>query len=258
MLRYRPDEVPVENKSFSGLFFVLGILSLVVAWWVIFNEFETRRPYKKYQRDFYALERTRVRSTVADLETQLRALDFDPGDTDAIVNADASITSAEVDTLARGFLAETYGDVAAFSRKWGSVNFKKNPDGTVELLSADPTARSFTRAQFENDITLFDLTNIYNEEDGKLRVQKSLKDAEYYQYSVERHAIESEARQFGAAVQFKDTVLDPRDAVIDALDVTTSEMRNWLAEFQKVKGAEETAWTGRDGGIRRPRQGDGH
>jgi mono/diheme cytochrome c family protein len=240
LLRYRPDEVPVENKSFSGLFFVLGILSLVVAWWVIFNEFETRRPYKKYQRDFYALERTRVRSTVADLETQLRALDFDPGDTDAIVNADASITSAEVDTLARGFLAETYGDVAAFSRKWGSVNFKKNPDGTVELLSADPTARSFTRAQFENDITLFDLTNIYNEEDGKLRVQKSLKDAEYYQYSVERHAIESEARQFGAAVQFKDTVLDPRDAVIDALDVTTSEMRNWLAEFQKVKGAEET------------------
>lgn len=239
MLRYRPDEVPVEEKSFSGLFFVLGILSLVVAWWVIFNEFETRRPYKKYQRDFYALERTRVRSTVSDLEKQVRALGHDPGDTDAIVNADTSLNATETDRVARGFLADTYGDVATFNLKWGQVDFRRNPDGTVALPSADPTPRSFTQEQFDNGITLADLQRIYNEEDGKLRVQKSLKDAEYYQYSVERHAIESEKRQFGDAVEFKDSVLDPRAAVIEALDTTTSEMRTWLAEFQKVKGAVE-------------------
>jgi mono/diheme cytochrome c family protein len=240
LLRYRPDEVPVEEKSFSGLFFVLGILSIVVAWWVIFNEFETRRPYKKYQRDFYALERTRVRSTVSDLEEQIRALGFDPGDTDTIVNTDTTLTADEIDDKARQFLADTYGNVAAFNLKWGQVDFDKNADGTVALQAAKPTLRSFTEAQFSNEITLTDLTRIYNEEDGKLRVQKSLKDAEYYQYSVERHAIESDERQFGDAVEFKDAVLDPRIAVIDALDITTSEMRKWLADFQKVKGAAET------------------
>ncbi len=202
MLRYRPDEVPVEEKSFSGLFFVLGILSIVVAWWVIFNEFETRRPYKKYQRDFYALERTRVRSTVADLEEQIRALGFDPGDTDTIVNTDTTLTAEEIDDKARQFLADTYGNAATFNLKWGQVDFDKNADGTVALQAPEPTLRSFTKAQFSNEITLTDLTRIYNEEDGKLRVQKSLKDAEYYQYSVERHAIESDERQFGDAVEF--------------------------------------------------------
>ena len=240
MFRYRPDEVPVEQKSFSGLFFILGILSLVVAWWVIFNEFETRRPYKKYQRDFYALERTRVRATVADLETQLSALGFDPGDTGDIVDVDTTLTTEEIDGVARGFLADTYGDVDTFNAKWGSADFRKHPDGTVELLAADPKPRVFSTAQFTDTLTLVDLERLYNEEDGKLRVQKSLKDAEYYQYSVDRHAIESEKRQFGDAVEFKDSVLDPRTAVISALDVTTSEMRTWLADFQKVKGAAET------------------
>jgi len=240
LFRYRPDEVPVEKKSFSGLFFILGILSLVVAWWVIFNEFETRRPYKKYQRDFYALERTRVRSTVADLESELRALGFDPGDTGDVVDVDTTLTTADIDGIARGFLADTYGDVATFNRKWGRVDFRKNADGSVELLAADPAPRAFSASQFADTLTLVDLERLYNEEGGKIRVQKSLKDAEYYQYSVERHAIESEKRQFGNAVEFKGEILDPRDAVISALDVTTSEMRTWLADFQKVKGAEET------------------
>ena len=235
MPRYRPDNAPVERKSFSGLFFLLGIVSFIVAGWVFFNEFETRRPYKKYQRDFYALETTRLRAQVEDIARQLRSIGQDPNEIDPILNPQIEMTGAEADALARKLLAESYTDVEAFNNAWAEVRLAR-ADGK---WTPDIRPRKFTAEQFQNSIALADLQRMHSEEDGKLRVQKSLRDAEYYQYSFERHASDPD-RQYEGAVELRGRVVEPRESVISAMTKVADEMRVWLAEFQKAKGTEES------------------
>ena len=235
MLRYRPDNIPVERKSFSGLFFLLGVVSLIVAGWVFFNEFETRRPYKKYQRDFYALETTRLTAQVDDLARQLRNLGQDPDDIEPILSPQTSLSAAEIDALARQMLKETYAAVETFNNVWAEVR-TETADGK---LSPVVIPRNFTEEEFQNALTVADLERMRAEEDRKLRVQKSLRDAEYYQYSHERHA-DDPSRQYEGAVEMREAVVQPRENVIQAMTTVADAMRIWLADFQKRKGGEES------------------
>lgn len=230
-MRYRPDETPVEQRSFAGFFFLLGVVSVLIAGWVLFNEFQTRRPWKRFQSDFYRLERLRIESNIAELEARLRALGIDPNRIEEIVALDTSLSPAEVDALARQTLEKTYKTVDDFNHAWAKVLVGER--NGVPFFQRVP--RNFSDVEWRNTLTLVDLQRMYDEEDGKLRVQRSLRDAEYYRYLVEKEA-SSEKRRFETAVAFMDKRIAARDAVIAELDAVTREMREWLGNFQRVKG----------------------
>lgn len=234
-MRYRPDETPVEQKSYSGFFFLLGVVSLLVAGWVTFNEFQTRRPWKKYQSDFYELERVRLKAAIDDLEAELESLGVDPGDIDQIVALDTSLSPREIDALVRETMVSTYGSVEAFNAAWAKIDITEG-GGKVAHEVVD---RGFTDAFWHNELTLADLERMYHEEDGKLRIQSARRDAEYYEYSTDRDA-ESEKRRFERADRFMNERIQGRDAAIAALRGATDTMRLWLADFQKAKGAAQT------------------
>jgi cbb3-type cytochrome oxidase cytochrome c subunit len=232
-MRYAPDEIPVERKSFSAFFFLLGALSVLTAAWVIFNEFQTRRPWKKYQSEFYRLERLRIRSEIEGLEDELRALGKDPADAEALAVQQPGLSERESDELARDLLVQAFEeDVRKFNAAWGKTVIREAGNRIVH----EDQPRTFTDAFWRQELTVADLQRMYEEEDGKLRVQKSLRDAEYYRYAVNKEA-ESDRRRFDTAVRFRDARIVSREEAIEALTRRVNDMRAWFGEFQRRKAA---------------------
>ena len=64
-------EIPVENKSYSALFFILSGLLGLVTLWGFWSEMITRRPWKQIQQQFYQYEYDK---TYAELEKAKSAL----------------------------------------------------------------------------------------------------------------------------------------------------------------------------------------
>ena len=67
-------DIPVEEKSYAPLFFILsGLLGLVTIWG-FWNETVTRRPWKAIQKNFYQYEYEKAK---IELEKAKRDLGFE-------------------------------------------------------------------------------------------------------------------------------------------------------------------------------------
>lgn len=66
------NPVPVEKQSLIKTIFLVNIIWVAVSAWAVYDEVETRRPWKKYQREFFALE---ARLLDVEIEKAREALD---------------------------------------------------------------------------------------------------------------------------------------------------------------------------------------
>ncbi|HUT52661.1 MAG TPA: c-type cytochrome [bacterium] len=56
---------PVERRGYAGWFFIVSLALVLVTVWAVYNETVTRRPWKKYQREFFAMELASIESELA-------------------------------------------------------------------------------------------------------------------------------------------------------------------------------------------------
>lgn len=61
---WRTNKLP-EQRSLRVLFFIVGMLFMLVAVWAVWNEEKTRRPWKAYQQEFNRLESEQVARELA-------------------------------------------------------------------------------------------------------------------------------------------------------------------------------------------------
>jgi mono/diheme cytochrome c family protein len=65
-------EIDDEKKSYSGLFLLLVGLLLVGSVWAVWDDYITRRPWKKYQTNFYTLAYEKTKAELAQEEQRLQ------------------------------------------------------------------------------------------------------------------------------------------------------------------------------------------
>ncbi|NIQ03526.1 MAG: hypothetical protein GWM98_26870, partial [Nitrospinaceae bacterium] len=58
----KDDYVPVENVSFSFLFFMISGALLLVTLWAFWDDEYARRGYKDYQEEFFKVQYARAKS----------------------------------------------------------------------------------------------------------------------------------------------------------------------------------------------------
>ncbi len=66
-------KIPAEQKNYRGLFVCLSLALLVSTIWLVFDEFETRRPWKEHQRRFFELETGLVDAKITEERERLEA-----------------------------------------------------------------------------------------------------------------------------------------------------------------------------------------
>ncbi|NRA94853.1 MAG: hypothetical protein HRU14_01445, partial [Planctomycetes bacterium] len=69
-----PEKDPIVEGSILWPVFISMVLLLVVAAWSLYDEFYTRRPYKKYQADWTSIARAAYKAKVADAQANLDEL----------------------------------------------------------------------------------------------------------------------------------------------------------------------------------------
>src|SRR3989338_5008970 len=62
-----------EKKSYGGVFLLGSALLVVVTLWSFWDDNITRRPWKKYQREFYQLDYQKAKAAYDEEEKKLRA-----------------------------------------------------------------------------------------------------------------------------------------------------------------------------------------
>jgi mono/diheme cytochrome c family protein len=92
------NKKPVEEKNFSGWFFIFSLLLVVTFVWVVHDETVTRRPWKKYQEKFNKIETGKIdeeikvaREKLNSKKTQKILSDI----TDGLAEANANIEGGE-------------------------------------------------------------------------------------------------------------------------------------------------------------------
>jgi len=73
-----PDKDPIAEGSLLWPIFLAMIVLLVSSAWALYDEFYTRRPYKKYQRDWVEIARDAYSAKLADAQKNLDALKATP------------------------------------------------------------------------------------------------------------------------------------------------------------------------------------
>src|SRR5712692_5927237 len=66
-------EIDDEKRSYSGVFLLVVGLLLVGSVWAVWDDYVTRRPWKKYQASFYALAYNKTRNELAQEDQRLQA-----------------------------------------------------------------------------------------------------------------------------------------------------------------------------------------
>lgn len=64
---------PLEQQSLKRPFLILAALLVLSTVWAVWDEFESRRPWKDYQREFFALSEAHLRADLARAEKRLLA-----------------------------------------------------------------------------------------------------------------------------------------------------------------------------------------
>jgi mono/diheme cytochrome c family protein/peptidoglycan hydrolase CwlO-like protein len=201
----------VEEKSYRVHFWVISLLAVLSTLWAVWDEVETRRPWKRYQRQFNQLEYARVKA------------DFD--------KAEAEVVKRLSQASSLGFSVKDLHDLA------------EQIDKKMETLERDPEYRSALKR-------LWRLERNIRELQQDIRFARSKAEEYFYRWKHALHNQQDYKRYQEQWYQAQSSISEMVPQ-LEGLKAEANSVRDRLkkleAEIERLRSIREEITTYRDG-----------
>lgn len=181
-------EIDDEKKSYSGLFLLSVGLLLVGSVWAVWDDYVSRRPWKKYQATFYQLAYEKARDELSQEEQRLQA---DP----AYQEAQAKLSAAQ-QQLADG---EAAPRLAVLQQKVAAAEIRaSDAENALRLVKSEIDAAWY---EYEHALLLGHATQAEKHTLDALAAEADELDAQFRAAQAERAQIKKEFDELHLEVQ---------------------------------------------------------